>query len=55
MNDTAHGRQMGLGELTDLIGPERVSGLPVGIQVVGRPGEDLRLLEVAMALEAQWR
>jgi len=30
MNDTAYGRQMGLGELTDLIGPERVTGLPVG-------------------------
>jgi Asp-tRNA(Asn)/Glu-tRNA(Gln) amidotransferase A subunit family amidase len=35
--------------------PAPASGLPVGIQVVGRPGEDLRLLEVSLALEAQWR
>ncbi len=35
--------------------PLKVSGLLVGVQVVGRSGEDLRLLEVAMALEAQWR
>jgi Asp-tRNA(Asn)/Glu-tRNA(Gln) amidotransferase A subunit family amidase len=27
----------------------------VGIQVVGRPGDDARLLEVAMALESMWR
>jgi aspartyl-tRNA(Asn)/glutamyl-tRNA(Gln) amidotransferase subunit A len=35
--------------------PAPAYGLPVGIQVVGRPGEDLRLLEVSLALEAQWR
>ena len=35
--------------------PAKVRGLPVGIQVVGRPGEDMRLLQVAMALEVQWR
>jgi aspartyl-tRNA(Asn)/glutamyl-tRNA(Gln) amidotransferase subunit A len=35
--------------------PAKVDGLPVGIQVVGRPGDDARLLEVAMALESMWR
>jgi len=30
MNDAPNERHMGLGELTDLIGPERVTGLPVG-------------------------
>jgi aspartyl-tRNA(Asn)/glutamyl-tRNA(Gln) amidotransferase subunit A len=34
--------------------PVRGTGLPVGIQVVGRPGEDKHLLEVALALESLW-
>jgi aspartyl-tRNA(Asn)/glutamyl-tRNA(Gln) amidotransferase subunit A len=32
-----------------------IAGLPVGIQVVGHMAADLRLLEVALALEANWR
>jgi aspartyl-tRNA(Asn)/glutamyl-tRNA(Gln) amidotransferase subunit A len=35
--------------------PAKVSGLPVGIQVVGRAGGDRQLLEVGLALEALWR
>jgi Asp-tRNA(Asn)/Glu-tRNA(Gln) amidotransferase A subunit family amidase len=31
-----------------------VGGLPVGIQVVGRLGQEARLLEVALSLEAAW-
>lgn len=34
--------------------PAPVSGLPVGIQVVGRTGEDARTVGVARALEAAW-
>ena len=33
----------------------KVRGLPVGIQVVGHANDDLHLLEVALALEADWR
>lgn len=35
--------------------PAKTPGLPVGIQVVGRRGEDRRLIEVALAVEALWR
>jgi aspartyl-tRNA(Asn)/glutamyl-tRNA(Gln) amidotransferase subunit A len=35
--------------------PAPTDGLPVGIQVVGHFGEDARLVEVALALEAAWR
>ena len=35
--------------------PAPVDGMPVGIQVVGHFGEDARLVEVALALEAAWR
>jgi aspartyl-tRNA(Asn)/glutamyl-tRNA(Gln) amidotransferase subunit A len=35
--------------------PAPTGGLPVGIQVVGHFGEDARLVEVALALEAAWR
>lgn len=34
--------------------PAPVTGLPVGIQVVGRAGEDARTVGVAHALEAAW-
>jgi aspartyl-tRNA(Asn)/glutamyl-tRNA(Gln) amidotransferase subunit A len=34
--------------------PAPVSGLPVGIQVVGHLGQERRLLEVALALETAW-
>ena len=34
--------------------PAPVSGLPVGIQVVGRAGEDARTVGVARALESAW-
>lgn len=34
--------------------PAPVSGLPVGIQVVGHFGRDRELVEVALALEAAW-
>jgi aspartyl-tRNA(Asn)/glutamyl-tRNA(Gln) amidotransferase subunit A len=35
--------------------PAPVSGLPVGIQVVGRRNDDAAPIRAAMALEAQWR
>jgi aspartyl-tRNA(Asn)/glutamyl-tRNA(Gln) amidotransferase subunit A len=35
--------------------PAPSDGLPVGIQVVGHFGEEARLVEVALALEAAWR
>jgi Asp-tRNA(Asn)/Glu-tRNA(Gln) amidotransferase A subunit family amidase len=35
--------------------PAPTDGLPVGIQVVGHFGEEARLVEVALALEAAWR
>ena len=35
--------------------PAKVAGLPVGIQVVGHENGDLDLLEVALAIESQWR
>ena len=31
-----------------------VTGLPVGIQVIGHHGQDARLLEVALGLESEW-
>jgi Asp-tRNA(Asn)/Glu-tRNA(Gln) amidotransferase A subunit family amidase len=34
--------------------PAPVSGLPVGIQVVGHLGQESRLVEVALALEKAW-
>ncbi len=34
--------------------PAPVTGLPVGIQVIGRAGEDARTVGVAQALEAAW-
>jgi Asp-tRNA(Asn)/Glu-tRNA(Gln) amidotransferase A subunit family amidase len=34
--------------------PAPVTGLPVGIQIVGRIGTDARLAEVALALERSW-
>jgi aspartyl-tRNA(Asn)/glutamyl-tRNA(Gln) amidotransferase subunit A len=34
--------------------PAPTKGLPVGIQVVGRHGQDAALLQVAAALEARW-
>jgi Asp-tRNA(Asn)/Glu-tRNA(Gln) amidotransferase A subunit family amidase len=34
--------------------PAPVTGLPVGIQVVGRIGTDARLAEIAFALERSW-
>jgi amidase len=35
--------------------PAPVEEPPVGIQVVGRFGEEAALVEVALALEAAWR
>jgi aspartyl-tRNA(Asn)/glutamyl-tRNA(Gln) amidotransferase subunit A len=35
--------------------PAPVDGLPVGIQVVGRFGQEAELVEVALALEDAWR
>jgi aspartyl-tRNA(Asn)/glutamyl-tRNA(Gln) amidotransferase subunit A len=35
--------------------PAPVTGLPVGIQVVGHLGQEARLVEVALALEKAWR
>ncbi len=35
--------------------PAPVSGLPVGIQVVGHRDQELELIGVARALEAAWR
>jgi Asp-tRNA(Asn)/Glu-tRNA(Gln) amidotransferase A subunit family amidase len=35
--------------------PAPTTGLPVGIQVVGRSGAERRLVEAALALEAEWR
>ena len=35
--------------------PATTSGLPVGIQVIGRCGAERGLVEVALALEAEWR
>jgi Asp-tRNA(Asn)/Glu-tRNA(Gln) amidotransferase A subunit family amidase len=34
--------------------PAPVSGLPVGIQIVGRRGEDAALVDIAIALEEEW-
>lgn len=34
--------------------PAPASGLPVGIQVVGKGGDDARVVEVALGLEKQW-
>ena len=34
--------------------PARSSGLPVGIQLIGRPGEDDHLLRIARAAELEW-
>jgi len=35
--------------------PAPTTGLPVGIQVIGRSGTERELVEVALALEAEWR